>query len=248
MKDKLARIHALLRYADEQQKEVSDEYSKYLDGDIPPCLQIRVKNYFENARSLLDYIASDICVGVLGLDKGHKCYFPTRSRSEEELGRYCQKHFPGIEVVAPDIYEALVSVQPFHGNGLAALVKLSEYTNENKHRDLTVQRMIEEPHQPFRFLVVRHGETATKSDGCEGYLVADETRQDPFLGGDYVLGNIGKIIEVNPKAFRYLSFKFAETGDDVIVTLMTIQWAVEGVVDRFTEPLYGRSNKNAKRS
>jgi hypothetical protein len=81
----LARLRWLLKYADKQQQEISNEYSRYLDGNIPPGLQIKVKNYFENARSLFDYIANDICMDFLGLSGKHKCYFPIYSQSEDEF-------------------------------------------------------------------------------------------------------------------------------------------------------------------
>src|ERR1039457_6853356 len=104
---KLARLSSLLDYADKQQREISDEYSSYPQGDISPSLQIKAKNYFENARSLLDYIACDICVDVLRLGQEHKCYFPIDSQSEAEFVRFCRKNFPGLERIRPTIFRLL---------------------------------------------------------------------------------------------------------------------------------------------
>ena len=244
MQSKLARLRSLLDYADHQQREISNEYSNYSEGNIPPSLQIKVKNYFENARSLLDYIASDICVHVLRLDEKHKCYFPIYSRSQEDFVRFCKASFPGIERIAPDIYSILVGVQPFQTTEFAPLKQLVKYTNENKHRDLTAHSMVEEIHAASRFMVIRLGDIKPMPsiEGIyDGFLVADETRSDPFLGSDYIIGNIGKVIELDPASFRYTSFKFANSGEDIIVALMNVQSTVTEVVERFAEPLYGQS-------
>ncbi|QXE86901.1 hypothetical protein KP003_00385 [Geomonas nitrogeniifigens] len=240
---KLARLRSLLEYADNQQKEISDEYSRYLDCDIPPSLQIKIKNYFENARSLLDYIASDICVAVLRLSNKHKCYFPINIRTQNEFQKFCKINFPNLETVDSAIYAALANTQPFNTNNLSSLRLLSTYTNKNKHRDLSQQKMVVETHAASRFKVIRFddiGKEKLIKDLCDGYLIADETKVDEFLGSDYILNNIGNIIELNPASVRYISFKFDDSDQDVIATLINIQTAISDVLERFTEPLYER--------
>jgi hypothetical protein len=203
-------------------------------------LQIRTKNYFENARSLLDYIASDICVDVLGLSEKHKCYFPVYSRSEDEFVRFCKRNFPKIENRSPQIFGLLADVQPFRTTEFAALEALAKYTNENKHRDLTAQVMVNESYTASRFKVIRLGDPVapTSPEECDGFLIADETRSDPFLGSDFVLGNIGRIIELDPNLMTYRAFKFSGSGDDAIVMLLNIQNAVTKVLERFVPALY----------
>jgi hypothetical protein len=193
MHPKFSRLRSLLEYADEQQKEISNELSQYLDGDIPPSLRIKTKNYFENARSVLDYIANDICVDVLGLAEKHKCYFPIYSRSPAHFAKFCDANFPGLERLSPELHALLKSIQPFETAEFTALKLLAEYVNENKHRDLTAQALVEEHHAASRFKVVRFGdisELAVTEEKCDGYLVADETRSDPFLGSDYIITQI----------------------------------------------------------
>lgn len=93
-------------------------------------------------------------------------------------------------------------------------------------------------------MVVRFGDlgkTGFGSREADGYIIADETRSDPFLGSDFIIDNIGKIIELDQGAFRYMSPKFTDSGDDVIVTLIAIQTALRKVVELFAGPLYGCS-------
>lgn len=240
---KLARLQSLLDYADSQQKEISEEYAQYLDGNIPPSLQIKIKNYFENARSLLDYIASDICVTVLRLSNKHKCYFPINVRSKVEFEKTCRINFPNLEAVDIDIYATLASIQPFKSNDFSSLKLLSSYTNKNKHRDLSQQRVVEETRAASRFKVIRFddiGEQKLGKDICDGFLIVDETKTDPFLGSDYILTNIGNIVEINPESLRYTSFKFDDTNHDVIAILINIQGAISNVLEHFVDPLYKR--------
>ena len=72
MSDRFKRIRALLAYSDQQQRDISNDYGKHLDGRVSSNIQIAIKNYLENARSALDYIACDICVEVLHLDRDRK--------------------------------------------------------------------------------------------------------------------------------------------------------------------------------
>jgi hypothetical protein len=245
--EKLSRLQSLLSYADNQQKEISNEYSQYLDGNIPATLQIKIKNYFENLRSLLDYIASDICADVLRLRERHKCYFPIYCDSQNDFVRFCGINFPGLETTDPRIYATLANIQPFNTDEFSSLKLLSVYTNQNKHRDLSPQRANEETRAASRFKVIRFsdiGANGLAQDNCDGYLIADETREDPFLSSDYILENIGKVVELNPAFLRYKSFQFTDSGHDVIATLINLHRAVSSVLARFMEPLYNRDMPN----
>jgi hypothetical protein len=215
-----------------------------LDGEIPDALRIKTKNYLENTRSILDYIASDICVYVLKLGAKHKAYFPLQSQSPEHFAKLCKANFPRIESIAPELYTLLRGIQPFESAEFECFRQLAEYSNANKHRDLSAQTFANEKHLASRFMVVRFGdlgETGLGSREVDGYMIADETRSDPFLGSDFIINNIGKVIELPPSACRYISPKFTDSGDDVIVTLINIQSALRKVVELFAEPLYACS-------
>jgi hypothetical protein len=247
MSDRLKRIRALLDYADQQRRQISDDYGKHVDGGIPPTIQIAIKNYLENTRSILDYIAADICVYVLRLDESHRCYFPIGLRSRDDFLGFCRKNFPRLDSVRPEMCSLLESFQPFSSDAFSALQSLSKYSNWNKHRDLSAQHMVHEAHTASRFRIVRPGETIdlVSPKDFDGFLYADETRADPFLGSDYVLGNIGKVIVIDPSRLHYTAFKFCESGEDVIATLTNIQDAVEKVLICFEATLYADDEKKA---
>ena len=238
---KLSRLNELLAYADKQQRNISNEYSEYLDGNIPSTIQIQIKNYLENLRSLLDYIARDICENVLNLDSGHKCYFPIFCASKKKFINHCKRNFPNLENVDSFIYSKLEDIQAFNTSNFSSLQILSKYVNENKHCDLSEQHVCSETHTASRYKVVRFDDTGKwdpKQDNCDGYLIADETGKDSFLGSNYILQNIGKVIELDPSMFNFISFKFTDSGDDVIAALITLHNTVSKVIDIFIEPLY----------
>jgi hypothetical protein len=189
---------------------------------------------------VLDYIASDICADVLKLGREHKCYFPLHSRSPEHFTKLCKINFPRLQSVSPKLYGLLRSIQHFESAEFECFRQLAEYSNVNKHQDLSAQAFTNEKYRASRFLVVRLsdiGEIDLFSHKVDGYMIVDETRADPFFGSD-IIDNIGKIIELNPNTIRYTSPKFVDSGDDVIATLINIQTALRKVVDLFSDPLY----------
>jgi hypothetical protein len=244
MSDRFKRIRALLAYSDQQQREISNDYGKHLDGRVPSNIQIAIKNYLENARSALDYIACDICVEVLHLDSSHRCYFPIGLRSLDDFSKFCRKNFPRLDIVNPKIYALLAIFQPFSGDEFSALQLLANYSNRNKHRDLSAQHMVKESHAASRFRVMRIGESIDSAllKDCDGIMYADETRADPFLGSDYILGSIGRIITIDPSVLNYTAFKFSDSGGDVIATLINVQSSVEKAVSYFEVTLYASGN------
>jgi hypothetical protein len=247
MQSKLKRIKSVLVYADEQQREISDEYSQYMDGDLPAKIQIKIKNYFENLRSILDYIAHDICENILDLDDRHKCYFPIWCETENKFTSFCHKNFPNLENIDPKIYSELKRIQPFRTDDFYLLKLLTNYVNKNKHCDLSSQELKIEKTNISKFKVIKFedaGKISQSKDNCYGYLVADETGNDPFLGSEYILGNIGNIIEINPDKFTYQSYSFLDSDDDVIATLMNLQSSVSNIVEFFIEPLYQKQFNN----
>ena len=74
---RLDDIEALLEVADEQLRKVQAEYNESLKSKaIRPTLPVYIKNYLENLRSPLDYLAREICEKILSMPKGHRTYFP----------------------------------------------------------------------------------------------------------------------------------------------------------------------------
>ena len=61
LKGRLSRLQPLLDFSDDQQRKISDKYGEYLYGNIPTTVQIEIKNFFENLRSLLLVGATKDC-------------------------------------------------------------------------------------------------------------------------------------------------------------------------------------------
>ena len=74
---RLDDINALIEVADEQLQTIETEYNKSLNSQvISPKLPVYIKNYLENLRSPLDYLAKEICEKILLKTKRHQTYFP----------------------------------------------------------------------------------------------------------------------------------------------------------------------------
>ena len=74
---RLDDIKAVLEVADELLQNIQSEYDQSLSSKaISPKLSVYIKNYLENLRSPLDYLASEICEKILSKSKAHKAYFP----------------------------------------------------------------------------------------------------------------------------------------------------------------------------
>ena len=80
---KKSDINALLDSIQEEFLEIKTAYDKALQSkELPSGLKIKIKNFLENAKSLLDYLAHDICE-VLAI-QSDKIYFPIVKRDGTE--------------------------------------------------------------------------------------------------------------------------------------------------------------------
>jgi len=132
-------VQALLLRAEKQLTEIQILYSTSLsEKTINPELQPLIKNYLENLRSALDYVAHDIYEGISPSYKEDiKLYFPIRT-TKHEFDVLIQKDFATLEARFPEVLDLLERNQPFDIKG-RWLEELNKLTNENKHRDLTPQ-------------------------------------------------------------------------------------------------------------
>lgn len=112
--------------------------------ELDPSLKIKVKNYLENARSILDYCAHDIA-DKLGIKK-EKIYFPFVNKTtnidgfKSEVGR----NLPNLEMLHENLYKYIESLQPYH-SAQVWLANFIDIVNNHKHQDLTPQIKTESP-------------------------------------------------------------------------------------------------------
>lgn len=109
-------------------------HKKQIDSD----LKIKVKNYLENARSILDYCAHDIAkyVGIVA----NKIYFPIveKEKNKNSFEGSIGRNLPGLEPKNQKIYNYLESIQPYHQN-FSWLADFVTVVSDTKHSQLTPQ-------------------------------------------------------------------------------------------------------------
>lgn len=138
-------IEALFEVAESQLQEIKSEYEKSLnDKEVKPRLKILIKNYLENLRSVLDYIAHDIHDHYVHCGKGHTIYFPLRNDPQKFLDAV-QRYFHVLQNTAPCAFSFLEKYQVFTDSGNEILLKMINLVNRKKHDQLTPQTREEIP-------------------------------------------------------------------------------------------------------
>ncbi|MCJ7525660.1 MAG: hypothetical protein MUP71_10645 [Candidatus Aminicenantes bacterium] len=144
-------IKALLLRCESDLKTIKKSYSISLNAQqVSTGLLIDIKNFFENLRSILDYIAHDIREKYcLSADPKAKFYFPISS-TKMDFETKTAKWFPGLKGSSPDFWEYLECVQPYN-KGFHWLAVFNKINNENKHGSLVAQTRteIEQVHVSF---------------------------------------------------------------------------------------------------
>lgn len=139
MNPRKSDVSALLGMAKAQLETLEKHYQQALQHkQIPVTLAVEVKNYLENLRAPLDYIAKEVAESVLGRPN-LKSYFPMSTENEAAFVSHMNRNFPGLSDASQDLYYALKSLQCYQPSGLKNLPVLSKLVNENKHNQLTPQ-------------------------------------------------------------------------------------------------------------
>ena len=136
-------IQALLNRCDDDIKSNEEEYHQSLhDKQIRSDLQVDIKNYCGNLRSVLDYLAHDIReIHCPGANPKVRFYFPI-FQSQKEFESQTKKWYPNLDKVEPALFNYLGSLQPYHNDG-RCLGTFNRINNENKHGNLVAQTRME---------------------------------------------------------------------------------------------------------
>ncbi|MCX6811808.1 MAG: hypothetical protein NT039_03900, partial [Candidatus Berkelbacteria bacterium] len=120
--------------------KIKKEYKKSLSKkEIEPDLKIDIKNFCDNLRSALDYLANEIV--VIYCPKANpkdKLYFPI-STTKASFNERMKRSYPGLEVNCKDLYSYLLSLQPFQRAENKWILDFNELNIKNKHNDLVEQ-------------------------------------------------------------------------------------------------------------
>jgi len=136
---------ALIEHATQGLEGIATEYSKALVAQkISAKLQIDIKNFMENLRSALDYMAKDIYEIIIkpvrdraGEKTIDKIYFPY-GKSENDFKSRIGACLPKLEILNSDIFSLIESMQP-HKLKDDWLYIFCNIVNEKKHDNLTPQ-------------------------------------------------------------------------------------------------------------
>lgn len=139
MTDRKQDINALLIRSNDDLTKIEDEYNKSLQAQkVSPALRIDIKNFCENLRSVLDYLAHEIrkkhCPSASPKDKFYFPILPDYSTYKSLM----RKWFPDLKSSCPDLWDYLEFIQPYHPCNVW-LSHFNQLNNENKHGSLAEQ-------------------------------------------------------------------------------------------------------------
>ena len=139
MKKRKDSVQTLLKRCESAIQKIEELYNDSLHNqEVNPELQVDIKNFLENLRSVLDYTAHDIreshCPTA---NPKARFYFPILP-GKKKFEAQTRKWFPDLETNAPDLWKYLESIQPYHDSS-RWLGQFNSVNNENKHVDLVAQ-------------------------------------------------------------------------------------------------------------
>lgn len=232
-------IQAHLHIADKSLEMIERSYQTSLkDREIHPQLKIEIKNYLENLRSVLDYLAKEIHERYCS--KKTKTYFPTSCNDRYAFANHMRRYFPGLEVARKDIYDKLESYQLYVPNAPKCLPLFASLVNENKHDRLSPQTRTEKRGLKLDF---SGGGGITLGPG------ARITGTGRIVSGGHVLDLRGKTIsgdspaEDIPETIKqtviiWVGFRFDAIDREVLPFLKEILGVVKGITSDLAQDLW----------
>lgn len=136
-------VAALLAKAKTQLAAIESEYESALEAkNVDSGLKVDIKNFFENLRSVLDYVAHEMRdSGLVAGGRKDRFYFPILP-DESQFTARVDEWFPGLRDRLPELFDFLRSVQPFT-EATQWIGQFNRVNNENKHGDLVEQTRVE---------------------------------------------------------------------------------------------------------
>ena len=136
-------VKTIIASAKLQYVNIRKDYNRAL-RDESLDLRIPVKNLMENLRSSFDYMAHDIyesCCKANRIAAGkpelRRIYFPY-GQNTTEFANSIGRSLPDLDILNPDVYDLIASIQPFRCND-AWLYDLCSIINVKKHDKLSAQ-------------------------------------------------------------------------------------------------------------
>ena len=221
------QVSALINHAKNGLKIIEQQYSTSLESQIiPVSLQIDIKNFMENLRSALDYIAHDIYDQKIsahrvstGKPEITKVYFPY-GQVENDFRSGIGSNLPELKTLSQDVYDLLESIQPYK-IGDNWLYDFCNILNEKKHNSLTPQTRQEKRGLTINFgggASIQMGPGASISGG--GFIgtgLGGIHLQGDKISGDSPAHNIRG--QVQQTVTIWVSFLFSNSNVEVLPLL-----------------------------
>ena len=136
-------IESLRKRCETDLKKIEQDYMDSLhQQQVKTDLQVDIKVFCDNLRSILDYLAHDIrethCPTA---DSKTRFYFPILG-GKSDFDSQVKRWYPGLETKVPDLWSYLESIQPYHEE-YQWLGIFNRVNNENKHGNLVAQTRTE---------------------------------------------------------------------------------------------------------
>lgn len=219
-------IDALIEKISHQYINIVSLYKSSLENkEVGSSLKIEVKNYFENARSILDYSAHDIA-NIFEIEN-KMIYFPiTRKyRNKDNFEKCIKKNLPGLKSKNLEIYNYLESIQPFNKE-FSWLADFATLNIDSKHIRLTPQ-VINERAIGFN---MKRNNTEFISHGSFFYGDVKIKLNDTIVSIDPSTQFPKETLGVDIKQEKWTSFLF-EGSIDVLNLLKNIHDNVPLIID-----------------
>ena len=228
------QVDALIEHAKTDLEKIEKQYNKALEETtIPSSLQIDIKNYMENLRSALDYIARDIYEQQIaphrastGKPEISKIYFPY-GKTENDFKSGVGLSLPELKNVSQDLYNTLETIQPYK-IGDNWLFDFCRTLNEKKHDTLTPQKKEEKRGLDIDFGGAKIQMGPGSSISGTGFIGTEaggiHLQGDTISGDSPAHRTSGKVKQT---IIHWISFKFADTDVEVLPLLKKALTGIE---------------------
>lgn len=232
-------ITAIINEVEETFPMIEKSYDESLhQQDISYKLKVEIKNYLENLRSVLDYLANEINEKYCTTKT--KAYFPMYCKDSTRYGKFMERYFPGLKDKNRSLYNLLESYQPYAPKALSVLSSFGILVNENKHEELSPQTKEEKRGLKLDF---RGGGGITLLPGASikgtGRIISG--RSTISLNGDTVSGDspLSQIPDdITQTVIVWVSFRFDCINEEVLLFLNRILTTVRNISDDLAKILW----------
>lgn len=138
-----ASIQTLLSESERQLDDIKRRYLHSAEHQrLDPVVGVRIKNYCENLRAVLDYLAKEVRERCCAPGQGTKRFYFPIFEKKRDFDAQMQKWFPGLNSRCPGVYRYLYSIQPLRHRRPPPyrrwLWHFNRLNNAGKHDDLVI--------------------------------------------------------------------------------------------------------------